>query len=432
MGAAVAVAQDGAGAPAYGLAALSPRVRNGLAALVLGLLAWGGIATLYAQIDGGNRGIVPINSSQDLSVSGIKVDVTGSSADDARRKGWQEAQRKGWSQLYRQMNRSAGAPALGDASLNGIVSAIVVEQEQISENRYIATLSVLFDRVRAGEVLGVSGRILRSPPLLVLPVYAIDGMPQVFETRNEWQRAWAEFRTGDSSIDYVRTAGTGPDTLLLNAGQPSRRSRVWWRMILDQYGAADVLMPTVRISYAYPGGPVTGHFVARYGPDDEMLGRFTLTTPNAKGIPAMMKQGVERIDRLYVEALSSGRLRADPSLVIEAPTKAEDVPAEETPEDAAKKEAATETAETSTEPAATTTQTFTVQFDSPDDAALLSTESAVRGVAGVSSATTTSVALGGTSVMRVSFAGDQAALRDALVARGFRVTEGGGGLRISR
>ena len=51
------------------------------------------------------------------------------------------------------------------------------------------------DRVRAGQILGVSGRTLRSPPLLVIRVYSIDGIQQVFEQRSAWQRAWAEYNT---------------------------------------------------------------------------------------------------------------------------------------------------------------------------------------------------------------------------------------------
>ena len=97
--------------------------------------------------------------------------------------GWREAQRKGWTQLYRKMNGSDG-PALGDSVLDGIVTAIVVEHEQIGPRRYVARLGVQFDRVRAGQILGVSGRTLRSPPLLVIPVYSIDGIQQVFEQRD--------------------------------------------------------------------------------------------------------------------------------------------------------------------------------------------------------------------------------------------------------
>src|SRR3546814_4752387 len=95
-------------------------------------------------------------SSGDFLASGIKVDVTAKTSEEARQLGWREAQRKGWAQLYRQTNGSAG-PALTDSVLDGIVTAIVVERAQIGPRRYIATPGVQFDRVPAGQLLGVSG-----------------------------------------------------------------------------------------------------------------------------------------------------------------------------------------------------------------------------------------------------------------------------------
>src|SRR3546814_19461544 len=107
-------------------------------------------------------------------------------------------------------------------------------------------------------------------------------------------------------MDYVRSAGTGAGTLLINTGQTGRRGRVWWRVILDQYGAADVLIPTARIEYSYPGGPITGHFAARFGPDDELLGTFTMTGPSTRALPDMMEKAVARMDRIYTEDRKSG------------------------------------------------------------------------------------------------------------------------------
>lgn len=399
-------------------------------AALLGLFAAILLAGIVdGQITRGNRGITPINSSGDFLASGIIVDVTGDNADDARTKGWREAQRKGWAQLYRKLNGSDG-PALGDSVLDGIVTAIVVEEEQIGPRRYVARLGVQFDRVRAGQILGVSGRTLRSPPLLVIPVYSIDGIPQVFEQRSAWQRAWAEYNTGQSAIDYVRTAGTGADTLLLNAGQTGRRGRVWWRVILDQYGAADVLIPIARVEYSYPGGPITGHFTARFGPDSKLISSFRMTGPSPAALPDMMEKAVARMDRIYIDALAAGVLKTDTFLVLEKPVAREDLPEDILGEDADALPSETDSSVPTTAPAGV--QAFTVQYSSPDVESVTATERAVGSIAGVQSASTTSLALGGMSVMRVTFRGDMAALKAALTARGYSVQEGGNTLRISR
>jgi hypothetical protein len=396
--------------------------------LPLALVALGGGAAVIAQIEPGDRGIAPINSSSDLMATGIHVDVTGRNADEARFKGWQEAQRRGWEALFRQVNGGAQAPQLSDSVLDSIISAIVIEQEQIGPGRYIATLGIQFDRARAGQILGISGRIFRSPPYLVLPLVYEGGIPQSFEQRSLWQQAWAEFRTADSTIDYVRATGTGADLFLLNPGQTRRRSRTWWRDILDQYGASDVLIPSVRIERQWPGGPIVGHFAARYGPDNELLGTFTLTTRSPSGLKQMMVDGVRRIDALYVGGLADGRLRTDPSLIIEEPVAPSEI---ETVEEATTETGPLDPAATPATPA-TSSGDFSVQVDTPDANAVTAIEGALRGVSGVESASASSVAIGGVSVVRVRYRGDAAALRAALSSAGWRVAESGGTFRISR
>jgi hypothetical protein len=286
-----------------------------IAAIGLPLALVGG-GIVGAQIEGPKRGIAPIASAGDFEVTGVSVNVVGDNAFDARKKGWEQAQRIAWAALWRKTHGSAGA-GLSDSTLDGITAAIVVEQEQIGPRRYVAKLGVLFDRARAGQLLGVSGVARRSAPLMLLPITYSAGAPTVFEQRTSWQRSWAKFRTADSTIDYVRPSGAGGESLLLNAGQPERRSRIWWRTILDQFGAADVIIPIARIERQWPGGPVIGRFAARYGPDNKFLGAFTLRTTSSAGIPSMMDQAVLRMDQLFQSALASGRLRADASLVLE-------------------------------------------------------------------------------------------------------------------
>ena len=128
-----------------------------LAVTAIAALAVGGVVT--AQLESGDRGILPIDSSGTLEISGIHVDVGGKDANDARYAGWRVAQRAGFKALWaKQHKRPIGeAPNLSDSTLDGLVSSIIVEREQIGPNRYIADLGILFDRTRAGELLGVGG-----------------------------------------------------------------------------------------------------------------------------------------------------------------------------------------------------------------------------------------------------------------------------------
>ena len=409
--------------------------------LVLGLtlafaaaLALVGPARLLAQIEG-ERGIAPVASTGDIEINGITVETTGKTAEEARVAGWKEAQKKGWAALK--------GPAMGAGAIESMVSAVVIENEQLGPHRYFATLGVIFDRARAGQYLAGKGARAHSAPMLVLPLLYSGGTAQLYEVRGDWQRAWAEFRAGASAIDYVRPAGSGGDSLLLTEGQMTRRSRSWWRNVLDQFDAADVIMPVARLERQWPGGPIRGTFTARYGPDSTYLETFTLTANDEAGLRAMLNAAILRFDQIYSGALASGLLRPDPTLNTDRPVldpalialiAAGQADAAPKPAPSASADASPSASAGLSAPATTAAavSSYTVQFASPDAAAVDAALASVRGTAGVSGASTTSIAIGGTSVMRVAYAGEIESLRGALQARGWQVSAGAGALSIKR
>jgi len=429
--------------PPMAIAFPLPRdLRRVIAITVLGLagsvLAVLGGKALVAQI-AGDRGIAAVAASGDIQVGGIEVDVTAKSALEAREEGWREAMKLGWKKI--------GGPAIPDGQLYSLVSSVVVEREQLGANRYIARLGVVFDRARAGGLLGRGGEVAHSAPLLLVPVTFSGGAQTVYETRNPWQRAWAEYQPGASAIDYVRPSGAGSDSLLLTSGQLTRRSRTWWRNVLDQFGASDVLMAIADLKHQYPGGPVQGRFTARYGPDNTFLGSFTLNAPSQDALPAMLDSAVVRLNAIYERALADGKLKPDPTLNLGAPQidpaiqrlielgRAADVQ-DRAAAAAAAAAQATPTDGATPEPAAGTelavVSNFTVQFATPNASAFDAALAAVRGTPGVRGAAATSTAIGGTSVMTVSFGGGAADLAGALRARGFTVRQSGNAISINR
>lgn len=406
----------------------------GLALALAIALALIGPARLIAQIEG-DRGIIPVATSSDIQIGGIEVETTGKDAEEARQNGWKLAQRMGWQMLK--------GPPMADGQIESMVSAVVIEREQIGPRRYVAKLGIVFDRERAGQFLvSNQGGIARShsAPMLVIPVLYSGGVGQTFEVRSAWQKAWANWNAGSSAIDYVRPTGAGGDSLMLTAGQPGRRSRLWWRNVLNQFGASDVVTPIARLERQWPGGPVRGTFTARYGPDNTYLDSFSLTANDDAGVAAMLVQALQRFDRIYSDALGQGLLRPDPTLysdqnTMDAALSALVTAAAPKPvagpvaSDSGPKSA---TAASEAPPKEAVVSSYTVQFASPDAAAVDAALGAVRGAAGVRGAATSSIAIGGTSVMRVSFGGDLDALAAALRARGWQVTVGSNALSIRR
>jgi hypothetical protein len=367
-----------------------------LAALlaILGLVAG---AALYAQMESGDRGILPLDSSNTLEVQNIHVDVGGKDAETARLAGWRIAQREAFRRLWAQSHgiSAAQAPTVSDSTLDDLVSSIVVDREQIGPNRYIADLGILFDRARASQLLGIGGVTERSHPMLLIPVTVTAGTEMSVELRNAWQRAWAEFRTAQSPIDYVRISGLGPDPLLVNAAQTARPGRGAWRNLLDFYGADDILVAKVLYHRLYPGGPVKARFVGSHGPDGEPVGSFALTGAN---LQAVMNEGAKRMDQLFAQAFAAGHLTRDSSLNLPPPPPPP--PSEET--------------EISAPPA-----TVQVQVVSPNAITYNYALAHLRTIPGVDRVDQVNIAIGGLSNFQVTYRGSPDSLRSILAARGW-------------
>jgi len=387
-------------------------------AVPLMLLAAAGLGgVVYAQLESTDRGILPLDSSNTLEIGGIHVDVGGADAEGARYAGWRIAQREGFKVLWAKMHNAplAQAPALPDGTLDQIVSSINVEREQIGPNRYIADLGVQFDRGRAAPFLGVEGAaVVHSAPMLLIPVIVSGGTATSVELRNSWQRAWAQFRTSQTPIDYIRVSGMGADPLLINASQTSRPGRGWWRNLLQMYGAADVLVAEVQLQRLYPGGPARGRFIARHGPDNEIIGGFTLSAANSEGIPAMMAQGAQRIDQIFGQAMAAGKLSRDASLDLPPPPTLPPLPVQSRP----------------VAPPTSNVNSFQVQVTGKNVNFYNFAMAHLRTLQGVESATPQQINPGGTSYILVRFKGNVGQLAAGLGGRGWTAEAAGTVVKI--
>jgi hypothetical protein len=204
----------------------------------------------------------------------------------------------------------------------------------------------------------------------------------------------------------------GSDPLLINAAQTIRPGRGWWRNLLDLYGASDILIAEVQLQHSFPGGPARARFIGRHGPDNEIVGGFTLTAPNSDAIPAMMARGVERMDQLFSEALDEGRLTRDESLNL-PPPPVQLVAAPEVVKPV------------------NVTNAYQVQVTGKDVNVYNFAMAHLRTLPGIDSATPQQINMVGTSYILVKYRGDISQLAAALRARGWVVDYSGTVIRIS-
>ena len=234
----------------------------------------------FAQMESGERGILPIDSSGTLEITGIHVDVGGKDAQSARFAGWRIAQREGFKALWAKMHKRPLSRSAEPVAIRCSTGWSARSSSSASRSAPTATspTSAYCSTGRArANCSALPAQVRRSAPMLLIPVMVTGGTATSVELRNPWQRAWAQFRTSQSAIDYVRVSGLGIDPLLVNAAQTRRPGRGWWRNIVDLYGAADILVAEVQVHRLYPGGPAIATFIGRQGPDGRMLGGFELT-----------------------------------------------------------------------------------------------------------------------------------------------------------
>ncbi|MFQ3666966.1 MAG: heavy-metal-associated domain-containing protein [Sphingomonadaceae bacterium] len=338
-----------------------------------------------------------------LVVSGIGVDETAKTDIQARLAGWRAAQRLAWPQLWA---RLAGgdpkqAPRLPDTALDQMVSAIEVERESVGGGRYVAQLSVVFDRTRAATFLGRFAPLVQSPPMLVLPVLQDAGTRMGYEPGNPWVAAWLRFRAGESAVDYVRLRASPTDSLLLTAFQAERPDIGPWRLLMDRYQTADVLIPELILERSWLGGPARALLIARFGPTARTIARVELAGEDGN-IDALLDRAVAEADRIYTAALRAGLLVPDE--LLSPPEEAVEVP---------------ETGETIGARAVEARLRVTV--DSPDNATLEAIERRLRSAPGIDGVRLESFVIGGRSTLAIATELEGTALALALDQAGLRL-----------
>jgi hypothetical protein len=175
-----------------------------------------------------------------------------------------------------------------------------------------------------------------------------------------------------------------------------------------------VLVAEVQLHRLYPGGPAQARFIARHGPDNEIVGGFTLTTRNGNAVPAMMAEGVRRMDEVFTTAFAAGRLARDPSLDLPAPPPLPEI--------------AVEVEKPTAVNSATQVQ---IQINANDVTIYNFAMAHLRTVGGIQSATPQLINPSGTSYVLVSYQGSIAQLAGALSARGWVVEYAGSVLKLS-
>lgn len=233
------------------------------AALVLGLLACWSLSSLPAAAQ-----------SEDIfTVGGIAVDVTADSAAEARDRALVEGQRAAFEALLERLvpaEELARLPRLSDTEITDMVADFEVGSERTSAVRYIGELTFRFraEPVRAFlERNRVAHVPTRSEPVLVVPLYALDGRALLWEEDNIWHSAWAARPSEGTLVPLLVPIGDLDDIAVLDAEQARDGDRAALARLAERYGSRTVLVAEARPGGGSPEAPARLDLaVRRYGP----------------------------------------------------------------------------------------------------------------------------------------------------------------------
>ena len=235
-----------------------------LLALLLAIGGWSGACAADAYV-----------------IHGIDVDATAADAVSARTEAMDEAQAKGLRRLMEQLSKGgddANLPSLKGIDLNRYVRSIDVEKEQVAATRYVATLTVAYDRDAVDTLMqGARTPVVLRPtrPLLVVPAVAA-GVPGV--PGEAWAAAWRANDLGLGLLDIVVDASGPPDAGFDESALADLAARHGTdAAVVLEAGPLDPNEPEGPVAYrllqttGWPQGPLEGRAVAIDGGDPYRL-----------------------------------------------------------------------------------------------------------------------------------------------------------------
>lgn len=183
-----------------------------------------------------------------FAVSGVAVDVTAASAEEARTQALADGQRQAWTLLMQRLVPTEyQGPLLGlnDTEVTDLVSAYEVEDEKVAPDRYIAHLTYRFKEPQVRQLFQMYSAPYVIPPdgpYLVLPVWEGEAGPLLFEDGNPWREAWNAAPPSQGIVTFVLPIGDLPDLAAVDGALAVSGNPQALAALAARYGAAAVVV----------------------------------------------------------------------------------------------------------------------------------------------------------------------------------------------
>lgn len=193
--------------------------------------------------------------SPQFGVTGISVDQTAQTAEDAQTEGMKQAAVTGFSRILSRLLRSQSAmdAFLAENDPDQFVDFFRIAEENSLEGRYIAVLDYCFDasRLRAAfRETGLAWAELKSPRILVLPVWLAPDGARAWQRDNDWLNGWRDaVALSDGLVDFTVLEPTILNERSLRAEDLAAAEPATLRRAATVAGADQIMLVTARLDY---------------------------------------------------------------------------------------------------------------------------------------------------------------------------------------
>ncbi len=189
------------------------------------------------------------------AVSNMPVDETAESAAAAREIALAKGQVRAFKRVIDRIvpkSEHGRVPHPTPAVLLEIVSGIEVEDEKTSPVRYLANLTVRFNKRAVRRFLrdaDIAFAETTGNPLMVLPVYRAAGTVQLWDAENIWLRSWQALPSLDGLLPLIVPRGDGEDIAAVSPEQALNGDERRLRAIADRYRAKGAVLAVAALRH---------------------------------------------------------------------------------------------------------------------------------------------------------------------------------------
>jgi hypothetical protein len=171
------------------------------------------------------------------------VQASGVKPELARAKAVADGEMAALARLLRKLTLPEDLPRLPKPSPDAVRAAVLnfsIENDNQQGDKYTASVTYRFDRDAVRGMLDAANVPYidnASPPILVLPIWAHEGKPLLWDDPNPWREAWLRFEPPDTLASFARVRGDLDDLKAISATEAAAGNRAALNKIADHYKA---------------------------------------------------------------------------------------------------------------------------------------------------------------------------------------------------